>query len=196
MTRLDAQIGTSTNFLIGISDVRGDGRPDYRYHAHVLYADSVSPARVGVNGATVTVHGTGFAPGLSAAVRATTANPLAVSAGQIMLAAHAHGDGPQNITITDPISGASSVMTNALMYGAAASDSIILVGGGLNSSTPVGTQAAYPVTVRVLAADGVTPVSGATVAWSAGNGVSDHHCDPGTGDLWLREVGECDAQCD
>jgi hypothetical protein len=33
MTRLDAQVRSSINLLIGISDVRGDGRPDYLYHA-------------------------------------------------------------------------------------------------------------------------------------------------------------------
>lgn len=33
LTRLDAQVTTTANFLIGISDVRGDGRPDYHYQA-------------------------------------------------------------------------------------------------------------------------------------------------------------------
>ena len=166
MTRLDAQVAASTNFLIGISDVRGDGRPDYRYHAYVLYADSVSPLRVGVSGGPVTVQGTGFYPGLTATIGSTAATPLAISAGQMILAAPAHGDGPVDITLTDPVSGASSVMTNVLTYGAAASDSIILL-SGLNPPTPVGTQAANPMSVRVLAADGITPVSGATIGWSA-----------------------------
>lgn len=176
MTRLDAQVAISSNFLIGISDVRGDGRPDYRYHAHVLYADSVSPARVSVNGGVVTVQGTGFAPGLNAAIGSSTAAQFAVSGSQMLLAAPAHSDGPQNITIADPVSGASSVMTSALTYGAAATDNIVLLGNGLNPPTPVGTQATNPVTVRVLAADGVTPVSGATVAWSATNGVQLSTC--------------------
>jgi hypothetical protein len=175
MTRLDAQVSTTTNFLIGISDVRGDGRPDYRYHAYVLYADSVSPARVGANGGAVTVHGTGFSTALTAAVGSTAAVPLAASAGQMTIAAPARGDGLQSITITDPVSGASSVMTNVLTYGAAASDNIVLL-GGINPSTPVGTQAPNPVSVRVLAADGVTPVSGATVGWSASNGLQLSAC--------------------
>ena len=68
LTRLDANILTSSNFLIGIADMRGDGRPDYRYHAHVLYADSVWPARVGVNGGAITLLGTGFSQGLSSRV--------------------------------------------------------------------------------------------------------------------------------
>lgn len=176
MTRLDAQVAVSTNFLIGISDVRGDGRPDYRYHAHVLYADSVSPARAGVNGGVVTVQGTGFAPGLIATVGSTKATPYAVNAAQMMLATPAHADGLQTIAITDPASGVSSVMTGALTYGAAANDNIILVGNGLNPSTPVGTQATNPVTVRVLAADGMTAVSGATITWSATSAVQLSVC--------------------
>ncbi len=175
LTRLDAQIATSANFLIGISDVRGDGRPDYLYHAHVLYADSVSPARVGVNGGAITVLGTGFASQLTAAVGSSAAIPLAASAGQMILAAPAHADGLQNISITDPVSGASSVMTNGLTYGAAATDTIVLL-SGINRSTPVGTQAATPMTVRVLAADGVTPVSGATIGWSASGGLQLSAC--------------------
>jgi hypothetical protein len=176
MTRLDAQVSSSTNFLIGISDVRGDGRPDYHYHAHILYADSVFPARISVNGGVVTVQGTGFAPGLNAAIGSYTATQLAVSGSQMLLAAPAHGDGTQNITIADPVSGASSIMTGVLTYGAAATDNIILLGNGLNPPTPVGTQATNPVTVRVLAADGVTPVSGATIAWSTTNGVQLSTC--------------------
>ena len=44
MSRLDAQILNSSSFIIGVADLRGDGRPDYSYHAHVLYGDSVNPA--------------------------------------------------------------------------------------------------------------------------------------------------------
>ena len=180
MTRLDAQVVISTNFLIGISDVRGDGRPDYHYHAHILYADSVFPARISVNGGMVAVQGTGFAPGLTASIGSAIATQYAVSANKMSLAAPAHSDGTQNITIADPVSGASSVMTGVLTYGAAATDNIILLGNGLNPPTPVGTQATNPVTVRVLAADGVTPVSGATIAWSATNGVQLSACSSAT----------------
>jgi len=66
-------------------------------------------------------------------------------------------------------------MTGVLTYGAAASDNIILV-YGLNPSTPVGTQAPNAMTVRVLAADGVTPINGATIAWSANNGLQLSAC--------------------
>ncbi len=175
LTRLDANILQSSRFLIGISDVRGDGRPDYRYHARVLYADSVSPARVGVNGGAITLQGTGFSGGLSTLVGSSSATPLAVSSTRMMLAAPAHADGVLNIAVTDPVSGGSASMTAALTYGAAATDNIVLLGGA-NPSTPVGVQAANPVSVRVLASDGVTPVAGATIGWSGGNGVQLSAC--------------------
>jgi hypothetical protein len=178
-TRLDAQILATTNFLIGISDVRGDGRPDYHYHAHVLYGDTVTPARVSVAGGAVTVQGTGFAPGLTSTIGTTTAPQLEVNAGQMILAAPAHSDSTQNITIADPVSGSSTIMTGALTYGAAATDNIVLL-YGLNPPTPVGTQATNPMSVRVLAADGITPVGGATIGWSASNGVQLSACGAAT----------------
>jgi hypothetical protein len=175
LTRLDAQVSTSSNFLIGISDLRGDGRPDYHYQAQVLYADSVSPMRIGVNGGPVTISGTGLAPGQTAAVGGSAATVLSVSPGQMILDAPPTSDGAEGITITDPTTGGSSTMTNALTYGAAATDSLVLLNGH-NPPTPVGTQAPYAVTVRALASDGVTPVSGATIGWSATNGVQLSAC--------------------
>jgi len=175
LTRLDARVSTSSNFLIGISDLRGDGRPDYRYQAQVLYADSVSPPRIGVSGGAVTVSGTGFAPGLTASVGSGAATVLAVNAGQMIVSAPANGDGPQSITLTDPVTGSSSTMTNVLTYGAAASDNIILLNGH-NSPTPVGAQATYAVMVQVLASDGVTPAGGVTIGWSATNSVQLSAC--------------------
>jgi hypothetical protein len=166
LTRLDALVSTSANFLIGISDARGDGRPDYHYQAEVLYANSVLPARVSVSGGAITVQGVGFPPSSLATVGSTPAVPLSISASQMLIAVPPFSDGPESVTITDPVSGASSTMSNVLTYGAAASDTITLL-GGLNPPTPVGTQGVNPVRVRVLASDGVTPVSGATVGWSA-----------------------------
>ncbi len=175
LTRLDAQVATSTNFLIGISDLRGDGRPDYHYQAQVLYADSVSPPRIGVSGGPVTVSGTGFAPSQTAAVGSRAAAVLAVNAGQMILDAPPNSDGPVSITLTDPTTGGSSTMTSALTYGAAASDNLVLLNGH-NPPTPVGTEAPYAVIVEALASDGVTPVAGATIGWSATNSVQLSAC--------------------
>jgi hypothetical protein len=175
LTRLDAQILIPGAFLIGISDWRGDGRADYHYHAHVLYGDAVTPARVGVSGGAVAVTGTGFAPGLAVAVGSANAPPLAVGAGDMIVALPAHADSVQTITISDPGSGAFSIMTGTVTFGAAATDSIVLV-KGTNPATPVGTQANNPITVRAVASGGGVPVAGATIVWSATNGAALSAC--------------------
>ena len=179
MTRLDTQVFTSDSFIIGISDLRGDGRPDYHYHAHVLYADSAIPARVPVSGGAITLQGTGFAPGLTVTIGNASATLIATNARQMLLTVPAQSDGPQTITVSDPVSGAFSIMTSALTFGAGANDKIALVQGS-NPQTAVGTQAANPVTVRVLAADGVTAVGGATVGWATTNGATLSVCNGAT----------------
>ena len=170
MSRLDAQVLNSNSFIIGIADLRGDGRPDYHYHAHVLYGDSVIPARISVTGGAITLQGTGFAPGLDITVGSVSVPLLATNASQMLMNVPGQSDGPQTVTISDPVSGAFSIMTDVLTFGAAATDQIVLLQGGVNPPTPVGTQATNPVTVRVLASDGVTPVAGATVGWTTTNG--------------------------
>jgi hypothetical protein len=122
MSRLDTQILASNSFVIGIADLRGDGRPDYHYHAHVLYGDSVDPPRVPVTGGPVVLQGTGFAPGLAVAVGSVSAPLLATNASQMLATVPGHGDGPQTITISDPVSGAFSIMTGVLMFGATSTD--------------------------------------------------------------------------
>ncbi len=143
LTRLDVVVNTGGNFILGISDLRGDGRPDYHYHAHFLYADSVSPARIPVSGAPVLVQGTGFASGFTATIGSTTTSQLATSSTQLILSASAQGDGAQNLTISDPVSGASSTISNGVIYGAASTDKIVLL-SGLNPSTPVGRARCEP----------------------------------------------------
>jgi hypothetical protein len=175
MSRLDAQVLSSNSFIIGIADLRGDGRPDYHYHAHVLYGDSASPPRISANGGAITLQGTGFTPGLTVSVGSSPSPLLATDASQLLALAPAQGDGPQTITITDPVSGAFSIMTAALTFGAAATDKIILL-QGLNPPTPVGTQALNAVTARVFASDGITPVDGATVGWTTTNGATLSTC--------------------
>jgi hypothetical protein len=175
LTRLDTQVFTSSNFRIGISDLRGDGRPDYHYHAHILYGDSVTPPRVSVNGGVVRLIGVGFAPGLDVLVGSANVTPMAVNAAQMILPVSAQSDGPQTLTITDPVSGAFSTMTSALTFGVAATDNIVLL-EGLSPPTPVGTQASIPVVVRVRASDGVSVVRGATVGWSTTNNAALSVC--------------------
>ena len=80
-----------------------------------------------------------------------------------------------SIQVTDPVSGAFSQMIGALAYGALSTDRLLLLQGA-EPSTPVGSAAANAIRVRAVAADGITPVSGATMAWSATNGLQFSVC--------------------
>ena len=176
MTRLDSQFITGGTFRVGVADFRGDGRPDYFYVASVLYSDSVAPARIGLRGGPATLHGLGFHPGLQVSVGAASGRVLSFSANDLQTALPAGTlDGTASIVVNDPASGGFSQMTDAVTYGAAATDLLLLLEGS-EPSTAVGAEAANPIRVRVVAADGTTPVDGATVAWATTNGASLSVC--------------------
>ena len=167
MTRLDAQFGVSEAFRVGVADFRGDGRPDYFYQASLLYSDTVTPARLSLAGGVTTLNGIGFSPGLQVTVAGNNGSTLSVSASQIQVAVPSGTpDGSATIQVTDPVSGAFSQMIGALTYGASATDLLLLLHGA-EPATAVGSQAASAIRVRAVAADGVTPVSGATIAWTS-----------------------------
>jgi len=167
MTILNAQLLETTSFRVGIADIRGDGRPDYRYHARLLYGDHITPARASVAGATaLAIAGYGFQANTGVTIGSGNAPPLATSANQIFVTASAQADGVQNITLTDPPTGATSILTDVVTYGAGPNDTLRLVAGA-NPRTPVGGQAPNPIQVQALAPDGVTPVAGATVSFTS-----------------------------
>jgi hypothetical protein len=148
MTRLDATLQAGTAFRVGIFDYRGDGRPDYRYHGRVFYADTALPARARVDGSTaITVQGMGFRTNTTAIIATAIAPVLAASANQVITTAPAMADGVQNIALRDPVTGASSTMINALTCGAGPGDTIKLIQGS-NPATPVGGRAPNPIRCR------------------------------------------------
>ena len=179
-TRLDAVFFATTNFRVGIMDYRGDGRPDYSYHARIFYGDHVTPARASVSGSTaVAITGLGFQSNDTASVGIANAPPLAISGTQVLVNAPAQADGLQSVSLTDPPTGATSTLTSVLTYGAGPTDIIHLVSGS-NPSTPVGGQAANPIRVQALASDGITPVPGATVVFTSTPTVSFSACGSAT----------------
>lgn len=180
MTILNAQLLAQTDFRIGIADIRGDGRPDYRYHARILYGDSAQPSRVSVGGGSpFNVQGLGFQSNTRTYLGNANVTPLSAAANQILLIAPPQPDGVQNITIFDPPTGASSVMTAVLTYGAGPNDTITLVAGS-NPSTPVGAQAPNPIRVQALEPDGITPVAGTSVFFTSSSSVGFSACSGAT----------------
>jgi hypothetical protein len=170
VTRLDAQFTADTDFRLGIVDTRGDGRPDYFYIASLLYSDTVTPARASLAGGAATLNGIGFHPGLQVSTAGINTPVLSASANQ-MLISLPHGllDGSASLLVTDQASGGFSQMIDVLTYRASATDLLVLLQGA-EPATPVGSEAASAIRVQAVAADGITPVSGATVAWSVTNG--------------------------
>lgn len=179
-SRLDAQILQSTTFRLGIADYRGDGRPDYHYTARVLYGDNVIPGRASVAGGTpLTIQGLGLRPDTTVQIPNIGVPVLASAATRLLVDAPPLVDGTYDVLLTDVNTGGSSNMTGVLTVGAGPSDSIKLISGA-NAATPVGGQAPAPFTVLVLAADGVTPVAGASVQFTSSPFASFSACSGST----------------
>jgi hypothetical protein len=165
VTRLQATIPASGQYKFAVTDARGDGRPDFLYRARLLYADTVSPTHAQA-GTAVHITGMGFAPGMSVTIGGAPAPVLSYTVDELLVAAPALPDGAKDIALTDPASGATAGITGALNYGAGAGDKLQLLLGA-NPPVPVGMQAPNPFRVRVVAADGVTPIIGAWVIFTS-----------------------------
>jgi len=175
-SRLDAQLNATSNFRIGFADLRGDGRPDFRYHAQVLYGDKLTPSRASVAGGTpLAIQGLGFNSRTTSTFASVAAPLLAVTPNQILAIAPALPDGVKNVVLSNPANGGGSTMFAALTYGAGPNDTLRLISGS-NPPTPLGGEAEDPVVVRVLAPDGVTPVAGASVLFTSSPSASLAAC--------------------
>ena len=194
VTRLQATLAAAGEFKIGISDHRGDGRPDFRYHARLLYAAEVTPAHASVGGGTVLrITGLGLSPELIVSVGGVETPILSFTPEAILVAAPAMSEGTKTVTLEDPDTGASASLIDALSYGGGSDDMLELLLGA-NPPVPVGTPAPNPFRVRVLAADGVTPVTGAAVTFTApGTSVSLLPCNATNCRLASDGAGEAEV---
>jgi hypothetical protein len=104
---------------------------------------------------------------------------LASSAKRLLVATPPLADGVYDFLLSDINTGGSSNMTGVLTVGAGPNDLIKLISSP-NSATPVGGQAPSPFAVRVVAADGTTPVAGASVQFVASPAVAFASCGGGT----------------
>ena len=152
-TLLNAPVTSTGPMQIGIADYRGDGRPDFIYHAHLLYADSVSPARIAAAGTILQLKGIGFRQGMAVIIGTSAATILGIDANNIYVQSPGLSSGAQDITVQDAISGMSSTMTSALTYGIVATDQITLVSVA-NPTVAMGTTAPIAVRFRATAVDG------------------------------------------
>ncbi len=168
MTSLTLNELPAGGLRMAIVDQRGDIRPDFNFGARVLYADTIFPSSVGAGGGMVTITGMGFRPGNVVTVNGVAATVQSWTASTIVAIAppsRASTALVADVEVRDLSTGGTTVMTGALSYGAPAAEEMALV------SSPTGTayvgDVAGTFAVRVLKQDGVTPVVGETVVFSA-----------------------------
>jgi len=180
LTTLHVQSSSSsTSYRIAFADQRGAGRPDFAYQARVLYAASVAPATLSSDGGSITITGMGFRQGnivlingTAAVVTSSTANTIVATAPSL----HTLGLGRQtvaSITVQDPSTGGTSVMSAALTYTAPV-ESLQLMSAPAGT-IPAGAAAPTAFSVKAIAPDGFTPIVGEAVSFSA-NGAAFSPC--------------------
>jgi hypothetical protein len=171
MTVLDASFTQPNQLRIAIADQRGDGRPDFNYQARVLYADSLAPAAMTAAGGTITISGMGFRPGNAVFVNGVAATVLSWSTNTIVAMApslHTLGSTTAlvaDVAVEDLSTGGVTVMTRALSYAVPVPTLKLLTAP--SGTVVLAQQAGVPFAVKVLGTDGVTPVAGEAVTFSA-----------------------------
>jgi hypothetical protein len=183
MTATGVATTTAESLRFVITDARGDGRPDFAYKARVLYADSIAPAMVSANGGVISISGMGFRAGNEVKVNGIVATVSSWTASTIVAVAPPESafttnpTGPVDVEVIDLSSGGSTVMTGVLSYSASvAADRMTLISAP-SGTAAVGAAAATPFAVRIFLSDGVTPVAGVPVTFTAsGAGASFGGC--------------------
>ena len=175
LTTLTAHNGSRGLVRLAVADARGDGRPDYLYRARVLYADTVTPARILAAGGPITIQGIGFRPNSTVLVNGVAAEVTSVTPTEITaVAPGANGiTGVVPVEVQDPQTKSWTIIEDGLSYGAFAADEIGIV------TAPSGTVSAgvaVPFTVRVVGGDGVTPAVGVSVTYAVPSGAATLGC--------------------
>ncbi len=176
------QVATAGNDVVrlAIADQRGDGRPDYLYRGWVLYADTVSPARLPATGGNFVIRGMGFRAGDTVQVGGVQAQVLSVLPNEItaqVAAAAAGVTGSLDVEVDDlPSFSASAVIPGGLSYDAASGDALRVIAAPANQ-VPVNVPQAFSVVA--LGADG-KPAGGVSVTYAVTNGTATLGCGQAT----------------
>jgi len=175
LTTLSVATVAAGHLRLGIADARGDGRPDYLYHARLLYADSVMPTRISLSGGPIIIRGTGFRPNAIVTVNGVRAAVTGVTSTEITaVAPPANGKtGVVLLTVSDPQTLAVTAIQDGLSYDALGGDALGIVTAPYGQ-TNLGVWT--PFTVKALAADGQTPAAGVIVTFSVTNGTAALGC--------------------
>jgi hypothetical protein len=175
LTTLPVLTIADSEVRVGLADLRGDGRPDYAYLGRVLYADSVIPARLPVNGGQMVIQGMGFRPGLTVTVNGVAAPVSDVTPTTIIATAPASGGatGTAIVQVQDPQTLGVAAINSGVSYDAESDDAIGLVAAPMGA-VPIGVP--QPVTVRAINVTSQTPAAGVTVTFALTQGAAALSC--------------------
>jgi len=168
-----ASSASAASYRFVVQDQFGGGRPDFRYQARVLYADSVAPNVVGSGGGLITITGTGFVAGNRVLVNGVAATITSSTATQIQaiapsLSAVGAALGTQlDVKVYDAATGGSTIIPAILSY-SNAPDLIQTVSAPAALYT--GIASTTPFTVQTLTAGGSAPAVGTTVTFAVTQG--------------------------
>ncbi|MGH9585416.1 MAG: IPT/TIG domain-containing protein, partial [Acidobacteriaceae bacterium] len=173
LTTLPVLTLADSEVRLGISDLRGDGRPDYLYRGRVLYADTVRPAILPSKGGPIAIIGMGFRPNSVVTVNGAAAAVTSVSPTEITaIAPPSSGTtGSVPVQVKDPQTLAVAVIADGVSYGARNDDTIGILTA---PSGPVPPGAPLPFTVTVSNAG--SPAAGATVTYAVAQGNATLAC--------------------
>lgn len=176
LTTLSAATSTYGGYLkIGVADGRGDGRPDYLYRGRLLYADTVMPTRLSLNGGPITIRGIGFRANSTVTVNGVAAAVTSVTPTEITaIAPPANGvKGTVLLAVQDPATLGVTAIEDGLSYDALGGDALGIVTAPLGT---VGMGVPLPFTVKALAANAQTPAAGVTVTFAVTEGTASLGC--------------------
>lgn len=162
---------------LGISDERGDGRPDYLYQGWVLYADAVSPPRLPAAGGPVVIHGFGFRLTDTVQVGGQQALVTSISPNEITAIAPPanNGIGSADVEVDDPsVYDAAAIISGGISYDAGAGDALTL----MSANEPMGMiPAGVPEPFSVIAlGPKLNPAGGVSVIYTVVSGTATLEC--------------------
>jgi len=99
LTTLPVLTVAGSEVRIGVFDFRGDGRPDFAWRGRILYADSVTPARLPAAGGQIVIQGMGFLPSVTVTVNGVAAPILSLTPTTIVATAPASGGVTGNVPL-------------------------------------------------------------------------------------------------
>jgi hypothetical protein len=179
LTTLPVLTIAASEVRIGFADLRGDGRPDFAYRGRLLYADSVTPARLPPAGGQIVIRGRGFRPAVSVWVNGVPATVLSVLPTIIVAQAPSSGGVTGNVLllIEDTQTFGVTAIADGLSYDAQGDDTISIMAAPMND-VPIGVP--VPFTVRVLNVGTQTPAAGVGVTFSLTQGAAALGCGKST----------------